>query len=268
MLLRPLFNAHFILSCFSTNSSALMNFTIVWYSFLEGRCLFYSSLYCLQNQNSTLTIYWSQWTEYIWQSTSIICFMRLFQSQTINIFGAEAETFCFCNTIKMKSVKILQSHLPVGFTFKKLFHLQKLVWMSQHPISAGYNGLKKKKVHGLFHGLRVSQTWVWIPSPLSTGYEILEKFFNFSKSCIFLILRLTINFTELLGGNIHPYIWIYGCKDIWYIFDTEYKWRFPFPSCSLGNRALDGLKDCPKPHSWQRIKNSNKTRSGIKASWI
>ena len=71
--------------------------------------------------------------------------MRLFKSQTINIFGAEAETFCFCNTIKMKLVKILQSHLPVYFTLKKLFNLQKLVWMSQHPISAGCNGLKKKK---------------------------------------------------------------------------------------------------------------------------
>lgn len=88
--------------------------------------------------------------------------MSFFQSQTISIFGAEAETFCFCNTIKMKLVKILQSHLPVCFTFKKLFNLQKLVWISQHPISVGCNGLKKKKVHGffvgLFHGLRVSRT--------------------------------------------------------------------------------------------------------------
>lgn len=200
MLLRPLFNAHFILSCCATNSSALMNFTIVWYSFLEGRCLFYASLYHLQNQNSTLTIYWSQWTEYIWQSTSIICFMRFFQSQTSISLGQRLRLFVFVMQQKMKLVKILQFHLPVCFAFKKLFNLQKLIWISQHPISAGYNGLKeKKKVHGLFHGLRVSQTWVWIPSPLSTGYEILEKFFNFSKSCIFLILRLTINFTELLG---------------------------------------------------------------------
>ena len=73
--------------------------------------------------------------------------MRCFQSQTFSIFGAEAETFSFCNTIKMKLVKILQSHLPVYFAVKKkkLFNLQKLIWISQHPISAGYNGLKKKK---------------------------------------------------------------------------------------------------------------------------
>lgn len=114
--------------------------------------------------------------------------------------GQRLRLFVFVMQQKMKLVKILQFHLPVCFAFKKLFNLQKLIWISQHPISAGYNGLKEKeKVHGLFHGLRVSQTWVWIPSPLSTGYEILEKFFNFSKSCIFLILRLTINFTELLG---------------------------------------------------------------------
>lgn len=66
---------------------------------------------------ATLTTYLGQWTKCIWYSISIICFIRLCHSQTGSIFGTRLETFCFPTKIKMKLVKVLQSHLSVCFAF-------------------------------------------------------------------------------------------------------------------------------------------------------